>query len=244
MRTESAADDISMEVLHPDLLMLPPRASYRRHIVWTIIVVLGLSLLAGAWKFLAQRVEQARGFTAAPLPPAVAPPPRVVEEPRDTLPFAVALEAHRDMATAFQRISALEVAEPRMRFHVAPLEREDRMFYHVMAGPVRDSALALALRDTLIAHGHKTTPTPTDVRATPYAFAVGAFSTMATAEQQLRELRTLGIPAYVIERGQRPRYQVYVGGFAAPAEAHVVRQLLRAAGIKDSLVMRTGSITP
>jgi hypothetical protein len=243
MRTESAADDISMEVLHPDLIMVPPRPSYRRPIMWTIVVVLGVSLLAGAWKFFSTQMERTRAFVAAPQAPPRQPQP-VVEEPRDTLPYTVALEAHRDMATAFQRVSALQVAEPAMRFHVAPLEREDRMFYHVMAGPVKDSATALALRDTLIAHGHKTTPTPTDVRVTPLAFAVGAFPTSAAAEQQLAELRTLGIPAYLIERGQDPRFQVYVGGFAAPAEAHVVRQLLRAAGIKDSLVMRTGSITP
>jgi cell division septation protein DedD len=244
MRTESAADDVSMEMLDPGLLMVPPRRKYRRPLLWTMMVVLGVSMVAGAMKFLSWRADRVREFTPAPLPPAARPVQPVVGLPRDTLPFTVALEAHRDMATAFERVSALQVAEPGMRFHVAPLDREDRMFYHVMAGPVRDSATALALRDTLIAHGHKTTPTPTDVRATPLAFAVGAFPTVATAEQHLAELRTLGIPAYLIERTEQPRFQVYVGGFAAAAEAHVVRQLLRAAGIKDSLVMRTGSITP
>jgi hypothetical protein len=243
MRTESAADDVSMEVIDPGLLMVPPRQTYRRPILWTITVVLVLALLAGAWRYLAARWETAQTFTAAPLPPAATAPP-VVEAPRDTLPWTVALEAHRDMATAFERVTALRVAEPTMRFHIAPLEREGRMFYHVMAGPVKDSATAVALRDTLIAHGHKTTPTPTDLRATPLAFLVGAFPTIAAAEQQLDELRRLDIPAYLIVRTTDPRFQVYVGGFAAPAEAHVVRQLLRAAGIRDSLVTRTGSITP
>ena len=243
MRTESAADAVSIEVLDPGLRMVPPRQKYRRPIVWTVTVVLVLALLAGAWRYLQARWEAAQTFTAAPLP-AATPPRPVVEAPRDTLPWTVALEAHRDMATAFERVTALRVAEPAMRFHIAPLEREGRMFYHVMAGPVKDSATAVAVRDTLIAHGHKTTPTATDLRATPLAFLVGAFPTIAAAEQQLDELRRLDIPAYLIERTTDPRFQVYVGGFAAPAEAHVVRQLLRAAGIRDSLVTRTGSITP
>ena len=240
MRTETAGDDVALETLAP---ALPPRrpSRYRNPIAWTIAVVLLASLLAGAWRYLSKRRE------AAEAPPAAAQPAQPADTtpllPRDTLPYAVALEAHRDIATAFERTNALRVAEPSMRFHIAPLEREGRVFYHVMAGPVADSVSAYALRDTLIAHGHKTTPTPTDVRVNPYAFLVGEHEGREAAEEQIEELRRLDIPGYISQRAVAPRYRVYVGGFAAPAESDVVRQLLRNAGIRDSLVTRTGSIT-
>jgi hypothetical protein len=164
----------------------------------------------------------------------------------DAVPFAVALEAHRDVATAFERADALTTAHKDLSFYVAPLEREGVLHYHLMAGPVADSTAALALRDTLIARRVKTRSAPSDVRYTPLALLIGDYSARADADRQLTELRRLDLPGYVVvgsAADSAPLYRVFVGGFAGPAEADVVRQLLRAAGVRDNLVSRTRSST-
>jgi hypothetical protein len=252
MRVESAGDDVSLETLDPGPMrrtVSAPRRRLRRPLAWTLAVVLLASLLGGAWRYLASRLAD-RSAQEAPVPaPAAAVPPAPVPPsiPDETvLPFAVALEAHRDVLSAVQRVDALHAAEPELTFFVAPLERDDIVFYHVMAGPVADSAGALALRDTLIARRHKTAPTPTDVRAAPLAFLIGDYGSRQTAEQQLAELMRLDLPGYMVPgeaADGEPLYRVFLGGFVSRAEADVVRQLLRAAGIRDSLVTRTGSIT-
>ena len=218
----------------------PPRSRYRRPLAWTIWVVLLASLLAGAWHYLSGRLERVPE-AAAPPPPAPAPAAPVEQ---NALPFVVAIEAHRELLVALNRVADLTEIEPGVLFHVEPLVREGTLFYHVMAGPVPDSTAALALRDTLIARGHKTGPTPTDVRATPLAFLIGDYGSRGAADEQREILRRLDIPGYVL-RGTAadgaPLYRLYVGGFASEAEADVTRQMLRSAGIRDSLVTRTGS---
>src|SRR5690606_16834135 len=128
-----------------------------------------------------------------------------------------------------------------------PLEREGVLYYHVMAGPLPDTAMAVAVRDTLVARGRKTAPTPNDVRSAPLAFVIGDYSSLETAAEQIDELRRQDVPGYVTPASAvdgRRLYRIYVGGYATEAEADVAGQLLRAAGITDSLVIRTGSITP
>ncbi|MEX1184009.1 MAG: SPOR domain-containing protein, partial [Gemmatimonadota bacterium] len=217
-------------------------------LTWTLLVVLMASLLAGAWHFLAQRLAPVAAGpptdTAAARPVAPAPLPLRSET---AMSFVVALEAHRDLGTAVERVVTLTAAEPAVGFHVAPLEREGTLFYHVMAGPLADSASAVALRDSLIARGHKTVATSTDIRAAPLAFLVAEHASRAEAVDQLDTLLQLDVPGYVLateDTGGATRYRVYIGGFGTRAEADVIRQLLRSAGIRDSLVTRTGSITP
>ncbi|HEX2166480.1 MAG TPA: SPOR domain-containing protein, partial [Longimicrobiales bacterium] len=215
---------------------------YHRPLLWTIGVVLLVSLLAGAWHYLSGRLGSLPS-AAAPQPEQPAPPSAAPIE-QNALPFVVAIEAHRELPLALNRVADLSAIEPELLFHVEPLERDGTLFYHVMAGPVPDSAAALALRDTLIARGHKTAATPTDVRATPLAFLIGDYSTAAAAQEQREIMRRLDIPAYVLAGTAvdgAPLYRLYVGGFRSDAEADVTRQMLRSAGIRDSLVTRTGS---
>jgi hypothetical protein len=224
-----------------------PRAfqRYRHPLTWTLLVILLASLLAGAWHYLSGRLDpiEPAPQAADPAPATAAPAAPAVQ---NALPFVVAIEAHRELPVALSRVADLREIEPELLFHVEPLEREGALFYHVMAGPVPDSATALALRDTLIARGHKTGATPTDVRATPLAFVIGDYGTPALAEEQREVLRRLDIPGYVLlgeAADGRPLYRLYVGGFGTAAEADVIRQMLRSAGIRDSLIARTGSIT-
>lgn len=258
LRVETAADDVALDTLDPWVgdgdrretggSTAPRRPGPSRGMIWTLVVLLAVSALAGSWRFLQGRlgfgvaVDQPVPMDTTALPADAAPvPTREVE-----LGFAVAMEAHTDLGTAFRRLEAL-ADEDRLSFHIAPLERDGALYYHIMAGPAPDSASALALRDTLLARRLKTAATPTDVRHAPLAFLVGDFGDLDGAEQSMVELRRLDVPSYYLlgdAADGRPLYRVYVGGFATPAEADVTRQLLRAAGVQDSLVTRTGIIYP
>jgi hypothetical protein len=256
MRVEASADDVSLDTLDPGARDAavegwgprPRRTGMRRGMVWTLLVVLAVSALAGAWRFLGGRlgygvatdVPAAMDTTALPADAAVVPTREM------DLPYEVALEAHTDLATAFSRLDALG-NEPRLSFHIVPLARDGALFYHIMAGPAPDSASALALRDTLVLRRIKTAATPTDVRLSPLAFLVGDYGDRHNAAQTVGELRRLDVPSYTLlgdAADGYPMFRVYVGGFATPAEADVTRQLLRAAGVQDSLVTRTGIVIP
>lgn len=225
--------------------VLPPRSRFSRPLAWTIGVVLLASLAAGAWHFLGGRLPFAREAAPPPEPvPEAAPPTAAMAAAeQDALPYVVALEAHRQLLAAAERVADLAEIEPEIGFHIEAVEREGALYYHVMAGPVADSAAALALRDTLIRRGHKTAATPTDIRLTPLAFLIGDYSSDTTAFEQRDILLRLDIPSYVVRAtavdGQ-PVYRLYVGGFSTPAQAAIMRELLRNAGIRDTLVARTG----
>jgi hypothetical protein len=249
MRLEAAADDVDLDTLEPSGPVQPPRrGGYRRPLAWTLFVVLMLSLLAGAWRYLAGRLGWGSASEEGMQPSAAAPvdePPRAPPVADVALPYVVAMEAHIDVATATDRILALRSGEPRLTFHIAPLEREGRLYYHVMAGPVTDSLTAVALRDTLLARRLKRAATPSDIRYSPLAFLIGDYGTRHVAEQTIADLLQKDIPAYHVlaeAADFEPLYRVYVGAFSSAAEADATRQLLRLEGIQDSLVTRTGSI--
>jgi hypothetical protein len=248
LRVETTGDEVSLDTLDPGQPAEPqPRNRYRTPLLWTIFIVLGGSLLAGAWHFLAGRLGTGDAVGPVPVedvaPQPAPPPPAHAEVP---LPYVVAMEAHVDVATAFRRIDALE-QESDLAFHISPLEREGTLYYHVMAGPAPDSATALAVRDSLLARRLKTSATPTDIRYAPLSFHVGDYSTPDAAQEAMSELRTReNMPSFVLmaqAADGEPLYRVFVGAFTTAAEADVTRQLLRAAGVADSLVSRTGSIT-
>jgi len=120
------------------------------------------------------------------------------------------------------------------------------LYYRVLAGPVRDSASAAMLMDTLVAKRHKTGSSDWDIRSTPFTFLLDEFPTREAAEARMNELRELDIPSYIVEMPYTvgpPRYRLYSGAYSGPAEADVMRQLLRNTGLADTLVLRTGRIT-
>lgn len=217
----------------------------RRPLFWTLLAVLLLSLLAGAWHFGRLYLEgrrarlEADALASEPVrEPAPIPPLPAVDT---VLGYAVALEAHPQLPDARERVRELRAALPQAGFFIAPLVREGALYYHVMAGPVGDSAAAGALMDTLIARRHKTGGTPADVRQAPLAFLLGEYLTQDSATARVAAVERFEIPAYVLPLdGPPPRWRVYAGGYGGPAEAEVMRQLLQSAGVPDSLVPRTG----
>jgi hypothetical protein len=244
MRLESEADGVRLETLAPETRSSPPpRSRYRHPLLWTLVVVLIVSAIGGSWRFLQGRLGM--GVAVEEPVPVEEPVVQLPRTPPDAeLPYAVAMEAHTDLAAALRRLDSLAQQEG-FAFHVVPLERDGTLYYHIMAGPVPDSASALALRDTLLARRLKTTATPNDVRHSPLAFLIGDYGGAEPAVDAMTDLRRLDVPGYMLLHEAADgvyAYRVYVGGFASAAEAEVTRQLLRAAGIHDSLVTRTGSI--
>ncbi|HEX6694849.1 MAG TPA: hypothetical protein VF035_09150 [Longimicrobiales bacterium] len=221
-----------------------PQPRRRRHpLLWTLFVVLGVCLAAGALYYYGP--SSIRNWRTPPAPVTVQQPTTAIP-PVDSLtmvplPFVIAVGAHEQLPDAEQRVESLN-ATAGARFFIAPLVREDQLFYHVFAGPLRDSTAAAAVLDTLLARGVKTGTTPGDLRQMPLSFLIGDHAREQDAREQVESLRDTGIPTFVVTGwlNGAERWRVYAGAYSGPAESDVMRQLLRGAGIKDSLVTRTG----
>jgi hypothetical protein len=221
----------------------------RRLFYWLIsLAVLG-AIAFGAWLVIKQQLppRQAANTNGANATDAATPSPAaplISEVPTNALLYSVAIEAHLQLPVAFERVRTLRDEEPAMSFYIAPVVTSNNvMFYHVMAGPVADSASAGALLLRLLEKGHKTAAQPGEVRRAQLAFLLGEYESSGDADAREKEVAELGIPAYVIEV-QKPddttRFRVYTGAFSSAAEAAAMKQLLVNVGLPDSLVPRVG----
>ena len=228
----------------------PVRRRFHPGMGWTLLVVLMLSLLGGAWHLWGREFWAARTgagvATATTADSAAQADPAVPTGPVRPLPISVALEAHPDLPTALERVTALENALEGVGFLISPTVDANVVYYRVMAGPVNDSVAADSIIERLIAAGEKTVRTGTELQRTPLAFLVAEFENEGDARTRAEELRRLDIPTYVVPLAfpGRERYRLYAGAYTGVADADVMRQLLRSAGVEDSLVTRVGSTSP
>ena len=158
-------------------------------------------------------------------------------------PFSIAIEAHPDPSTASARVEHLRGADPSIGFFMAPIVVDSAIYYRVMAGPVADSIAAHALMHRLVQRGHKTDADTWAVRPTTWAFHLGDYDSMSDAAARIESLAQRGIPAYSVEipfTVGPARHRVYAGAYEATAQAEVMADLLRNAGIDAPLVRRTG----
>jgi hypothetical protein len=228
----------------PSFAVEPPRVSKRS---WRgLYIALLVTVLAG----LAVAAWYAYNLYLRPLPPtepvattAAVAPAAPVRSRIVPLPYSVAVEAHQELALANERVAALRDEEPDLGFYIAPVLVDSVLYFRVMAGPVADSVEASVLLRRLLEKGHKTGSTQWDVRQAPLAFTLGEYATRAEAAERERELAERSIPAYVIEvqaLDGGARHRVYAGAYSGIAEAEQMRQMLRTAGLPDSLVQRVG----
>jgi hypothetical protein len=232
----------------PPVVRRPAEAGRPARRLLLLVLLLLVSLLAGAWHFRDRLTGLWPRRAAAPVPAPVAvpeaPPPQPLDSTDTALPYLVAVEAHQQLPTAEQRVLALRNMQAGLDFLITPLVREGTLYYHVMSGPVADSAAARSLLEDLLRRRVKTGSTPGDVRFAPLAFLLAEYATRDSADARLARLRLLDIPAYTLALGPAPsRWRIYAGGYRGPAEADVMRQLLESAGVPDSLVPRTGRIS-
>jgi hypothetical protein len=231
-----------------DRLDEPPIIRRRRRRGVPVSVVATVLVLAGGVAALWLLQPWAKGPALLPEPEdtnvPVATQPAVAPEPRDVpLPFSVAVEAHQTLDAARDRARILEVAEPDLLFAVVPTPIEDLVWYRVLAGPAADSAGAEALMRQLYSRGHKTSLDPWAIRRTPWAFNLGDHESRRDAEAQVARLEARDIPAYIVlmpfSEGP-PTHRVYAGAFEGLTEADYMRDLLNQAGLRPSLIRRTG----
>lgn len=221
-----------------DAMELRPPRKGRRALYFGLSFLTVVALVAAAWIV----VIRSRNTPAAPVVTEVpaAPPPR--SSPR-VLSFAVAVEAHQHLPLAFERVTALRREEPSVGFYIAPFLIGNELWYRVLAGPVADSAAGSALLTYLLEKRYKTGSTPNDLRHDPLAFLIGEFPENRDAERRRQEIEALGIPGYIVPSvapDGGALYRLYAGAYSGTAEANIMRQLLRSAGLPDSLVERTG----
>ncbi len=242
---DAAAATAERELSEPPLLQVEEE---RRRRVSPFLVVLLLIIVALAGWFLY------REYVAEPAPSPESEPPvsqqpvqpvsRSRPEPVETpLPVSVAVEAHQDLATAQERVTQLERAEPGVTFLLAPLAVGGDLYYRLLAGPVGTDEAGRALMQRLVDHGHKTAPDSWAVLPTHLAFLVGEYATRDDAAARVDSLGALGIPVYVVPVRYEPgpdRYRVYGGAYTTRAEADVMKQMLENAGVDARLVERTG----
>jgi hypothetical protein len=210
--------------------------------VATVLVLAGAA--AAAWLLQPWATRPADAVLPEPVADVPAPPAAVAPEPRDVpLPFSVAVEAHQTLDAARERARVLEIAEPDLQFAVVPTPIEDLVWYRVLAGPAADSAGAEALMRQLYSRGHKTSLDPWAIRRTPWAFSLGDHESRRDAEAHVARLDARDIPAYIVlmpfSEGP-PGHRVYAGAFEGLTEADYMRDLLNQAGMRPSLIRRTG----
>lgn len=244
--SERKAPAPDIRPVEPIFSMAKAEPAPRSH-KWVVWALAGVLVLAGAaaailWQRAKSPAPQAaqspnRRIAAAPQPAAPAPAGK-------PLPWSVAIAAYNSIGQAQERVDQLHAVESTIGFYLGPTVVDGNMKYRVMAGPVADSAGAVALRDTLIARRIKTGSTGWDVVSTKYAFLLGDFGNRNDAEVTMRAADNKGIPSYIIEavaQDGSTQYKLYAGAYAGPGDAEFMRARLKQAGFPDNLVERTGS---
>ena len=215
----------------------------RRTVSPVLLVLLVAALIAAAWFAYQEYFPVASPEpTAEPAPERLSAPERgeAVETP---IPISVAVEAHQDLESAQERVAALRQAEPGIRFYLAPVSVRGVLYYRLLAGPVTDREAGERLMERLVEGQHKTASDPWAIRPTEQAYHLGDFDGREEAVARVDSLAGLQVPAYIVpiryEPGP-PRYRVYGGAYESAAEAGVMGEMLREAGLEARLVARTG----
>lgn len=160
-----------------------------------------------------------------------------------TAAWAVAVEAHEDRATAWQRTAALADVVPEQLWITVPVEVDGTVYHRVLFGTAGSWPAVVELRDR-VAGDLGATPSAWIPRPTTLAFELAETGDLQSARARADELREVGIPAYALAVARADGaelYRVYAGGFENAAEARVLQELLQEAGLADApLIERTG----
>jgi hypothetical protein len=183
-------------------------------------------------------------FAGAASPGAVAPgPPPDAAERSPPAAWAVTVEAHADREAAWSSRRVLEEAVPDQLWITVPVEVEGTVYHRVLFGTASDWSAARALQEE-VAERTGRSPASWISRPTRLAYRLDERAGLADARARVSELRSRGIPAYVLAvtyADGSERFRVYAGGFAEADEAGVLGEWLGEAGVSGAeLVERTG----
>jgi hypothetical protein len=161
----------------------------------------------------------------------------LVANPQDSAnaaAFAVELLSANTQAGAAARVREESNRTPASTFTPAVVDGAE--WYKVVAGAYLTREPADSLGDVLRRRGLRGT-----VVRLPYAYLVNSAVASDKVQGLLNAYRDLGQPVYALEQGDGT-FNVYAGAFETPAQAALLMESLRAAGIAPTLVFRTGRV--
>lgn len=166
-------------------------------------------------------------------PSLAAGPAHAVSQPLAT---SLALGAYQDAGAARALVEQVTAAMPGLVVAAVPVQVDGRTLHRVLAGPVADSAAALALAGE-IALASGLDPSGWLPRSTPKAYQLGEMADLDAARRRALVLADLEVPAYVLAVAYSDgsvRYRVYAGAFADEAEASLLSGLLVERGLSSA----------
>jgi hypothetical protein len=157
--------------------------------------------------------------------------------------WSVTVEAHADREAAWSSRRVLEEAVPEQLWITVPVEVDGTVYHRVLFGTASDWSAAQALQEEVAARTGRS-PASWISRPTRLAYRLDEHAGLSDARARASELRSRGIPAYVLAvtyADGSERFRVYAGGFAESDEAAVLGEWLAEAGVSGAeLVERTG----
>jgi hypothetical protein len=121
-----------------------------------------------------------------------------------------------------------------------PVLIRESPWFRVIAGAYPDSASAAALLDTLRARGISDAGRAVIDRY-PYALLVERDVPDTAVASRVSRLQTRGLPVYALLQSDGTA-RLFAGAFKTPEEAKPLSDAMRAAGVRTSLVYRTGRV--
>ncbi|MEJ2482886.1 MAG: SPOR domain-containing protein [Gemmatimonadota bacterium] len=156
------------------------------------------------------------------------------------LPYSVLVASFVRPEDAERHLRDLD--EDAALFLVAPTPIRERTYYRIFAGALEDRVTAEALMRALVDAGLKEEFRGWDIRPVRFAFDLGTYPDIRSADRRIGQLSDLGIAAYRLADGiDEPRsWRVYSGAFETEEAAVECGRILTEAGESANLVPRTG----
>lgn len=152
--------------------------------------------------------------------------------------YSVLVASYASAAVARERARRL-TERPGGLFFVAPTRVRDTLWHRVYAGSVSERVAADTLMARLVEAGVKEEARAWDVRPVPWTLRIPAvFAERAEAEARAEELRSRGLPAYVLPVAGGDDFRVYSGAFESRGAAGALRDRLEREDVQTELVRR------
>jgi len=224
-------------------------------LVWLLVAVAVIALAVIGLAIARPDLFRGLGMNPAgdelALAEAIPDPPPAPVPAGDTLPFSVQVRAYVALQPAQTQAERQARRLPETPFFVVPEMTQGVLYYKVMAGMLRDTADATALRRRLVEAGVVQSQDARDdapgawslIQSRPFTFNLGEYAERHEALGRADSLSAAGIPAYTITfpySDGTSRYRVYAGAYPDTAHAAEFAEMLRTAELPARLVLRVG----
>ena len=238
----------------PEVKVAPPAepepASSKKLLLVLGVLLLVVLVLAG---LVTMGVVELPGLGSSPAPSAQGSPTAAApaasasggfEPGAPMAAYSLTLGSYGQAAVARLQAEALGAQRDDILFVVAPVEVNGEVLHRLLAGVAADPG-AVELRQSLSATLTEEDPASWVVRATPLAFLLGSYLSLAEARTRALELQAVEVPAYVLTTAGadgRARYDVWAGAYANEREASYMRRVLGVDEVAAPLMERKGEL--